>query len=503
MTSTLPLARRAAVLLLATAAACAPAAPAAGPAPAPLAPPSGRAAIGAALDSVFADSLFARATWGVAVRSLDTGEWLYRRNADRMFVPASNLKLVTGAAALAVLGADFRFETAVAATGPIEGGVLRGDLVVVGGGDPSVAERFGGDATAVLRAWADSLRARGVARIAGDVVGDDDALDDVPFGAGWAWDDVDASYSAEVGALPFNDGFVTVIVSPGARAGEPARVALRPATAYVPVRVEAVTGAPGTEPRIVVTRDAAGPGMRVSGTIAAGAPAVARELSVRDNTRYFVTVLRETLLAAGIAVDGAAVDADDRPGAATARRDTLFLHRSPPFPAVLAAFLQPSQNQYGELLLKTMGRVERGMGTAGAGIAVVDSLSRAWGMPADALRQADGSGLSRYNLVAPEYLVALLAHRAASPDSARFAAALPTAGVDGTLAARMRGTPLAGNVRAKTGTLSGIRSLAGYLTTAAGERIVFSIVVNHHTRTARDADRVTEAALLRLHALPR
>jgi D-alanyl-D-alanine carboxypeptidase/D-alanyl-D-alanine-endopeptidase (penicillin-binding protein 4) len=467
------------------------------PAPAPAGPP-----IAAALEAVFNDTMFAGAFWGVDVRSQATGEILYQRNPGKMLVPASNMKIVTGAAALEELGPDYRYRTADAATGPIAGGELRGDLVVVGSGDPTISAQFGGDPRAVFRAWADSLRARGVTRITGRVVGDDNAFDDVPLGAGWSWDDVNDYYSAEISALELNEGIVGVRVRPGASPGAPAMVTLDPPTAYVPVRSTVTTGAPGSAPRVDAVREPLGPGIVVSGQLAADTTAVTTEVAVRNNTAYFATVLRETLAAAGIAVRGEAVDMDSLP-AAPARTDTLFVHRSPPMPEILAAVMKPSQNQIGELLLKTLGRELRGAGTARAGIAVVDSLARTWGLPARRLSQADGSGLSRYNLVAPEFLIALLRHMERSPNRDVFVASLPVAGVDGTLASRMRGTPLQGNVRAKTGTVSNVRALSGYMTTAAGEPIVFSIIVNHHTLSARDADRLAEAALMRIHAMPR
>jgi D-alanyl-D-alanine carboxypeptidase/D-alanyl-D-alanine-endopeptidase (penicillin-binding protein 4) len=178
----------------------------------------------------------------------------------------------------------------------------------------------------------------------------------------------------------------------------------------------------------------------------------------------------------------------------------LFTHTSPPMTEIVAAFMKPSQNQIGEILLKTLGVELRGMGTAGAGIAVIDSLSRAWGMPRRLLSQADGSGLSRYNLVAPAYLVALLEREARSPHAQVFIASMPIAGRDGTLASRMRGTPAEGNLRAKTGTLSGVRALSGYFNTASGEAMVFSILSNHHTVGSRDVDRVAEAAIMRVIA---
>lgn len=477
--------------------ACAPARPALAPAPA-------RAPIAAALDSIFGDTLFSRAQWGVMFRSLETGETLYRRNAEKLFVPASNQKIVTGAFALETLGPDFRYRTAVDAEGPVRDGVLAGNLVVRGSGDPTISARFGG-VRPLFRAWADSLRARGITRIAGAVIGNDDVFDDVPLGRGWAWDDLDASYSAEVSGLQLNEGYVTVRVGPGARPGDPAVVTLDPAMSYTPVINQATTGAPGSARAAEATRAPLGPGIVVTGTAPPDSTAEELEVAVRDNTLFFVHVLREALIEAGIRVDGPALDADSLQLAVEQRSPAtpLFVHTSPPMPEVLAAFLKPSQNQYGEILLKTMGRRERDTGTARAGLAVEDSLAREWQLPRGGFRPADGSGLSRYNLIAPEHLVAILERMTRSPNYNVFYAAMPVAGVDGTLRNRMKGTPLAGNVHAKTGTLSGVRSLSGYFTTAAGERMVFSILVNNHTLSAAAADRLSEAALLRVYNHPR
>lgn len=487
-----PMPMRRLVLPLLLLAGCAPAVRSA-PAPQPT-------RLAAALDSVFADTLFSRASWGVLVRSPATGATLYRRDPGRMLVPASNMKVVTGAAALEALGPDWRFRTTVAAGGPVEGGTLRGDLVVRGSGDPTVGARFsGGDARAVFRAWADSLRARGITRVAGRIVGNDDALDDVPLGRGWAWDDLDAGYSAEVGALQFNDGVIGVRVVPGAAAGDTARVALSPPTGYVPVDVRVVTAPAGTPPNVEAVRAPVGPGIVVSGVVPLDTAAVDGTVAVRDNTLYFVTVLRETLRERGIEVEGPAVDADSLP---LAERGVgavpLFVHASPPMREVLATFMKPSQNQYGELLLKTLGRELRGEGSAVAGRSAVDSLVRTWGLDPGALAQADGSGLSRYNMVAPELLAGILEHMLRSPYAAVWRASLPVSGVDGTLAGRLRGTPLEGRVHAKTGTLNGVRALSGYVPGPDGETLIFSILLNNHTRSARDADRVIDAALLRI-----
>lgn len=497
--------RSALAALAALAAACAPAQPVTSPAPAPSAAP-GVAPISAALDSIFDDTLFANAHWGVLVRSMETGETLYARNAGRMFVPASNMKIVTASAALEALGPDYRYRTTVAATGPVRNGELRGDLLVIGGGDPTISERFYGDVRTVFRAWADSLRAHGVTRITGAVIGNDDVFDDLPLGRGWAWDDAGDSYSAEISGLELNEGFVTVRVETGVTSA--AAVTTRPVSdEWVPVLgnvwVPSADSA-NSAARVAVGRADTLSGVLVSGTLPTDTTVVEEEVAVRNNTRFFASVLRQALLEAGIGVGEGSLDADDDPARGKpAQHTVLFTHTSPPLREILVGFLKPSQNQIGEMLLKTLGREHRGTGSAAAGVAVVDSLARTWGMPPRLLSQADGSGLSRYNLVAPAFLVALLEREARGPHAAVFYDALPIAGRDGTLAGRMRGTPAEGNVHAKTGTLSGVRSLSGYFTTAAGERMVFSMIANHHTVTSRDVDRVAEAALLRLIALDR
>lgn len=484
----------AATAALLLAGACTPVPPSSAPAPA-------RDPLAAALDSIFDDTLFASAHWGVEVRSLKTGRTIYAREPGKMVVPASNMKLVTAAAALEALGPDYRYRTRVATAGTVRGGVLQGDLIVFGSGDPTISERFFGDVRTTFSAWADSLRAHGIQRISGDVIGNDDVFDDVPLGRGWAWDDVEGSYSAEVGGLELNEGFVTVRVEAGS---DGPRVTSHPvAPRWVPIESAVTLGAPGSQPSVAIHHGDSVSAIVVSGALPADAPAVEEEISVRDNTRFFADALRQALVDAGIRVDGGALDADDTAREDPAAATTIFTHTSPPLRDILPGFLKPSQNQIGEMLLKTLGHELRGTGTAGAGLAVVDSMVRLWRLPRPLLSQADGSGLSRYNLVAPAFLVALLEAESRSPNAQVFFDALPVAGVDGTLETRMRGTPAQGTVHAKTGTLSGVRSLSGHLTTAAGERLVFSIIVNNHTRSARDADRVAEAAVLRLIALTR
>lgn len=481
--------RQLALLALALLPACLPVG--AWPAPAPA--PSGLAA---ALDSVFADTLLRHAHLGVVVRSLTTGETLYERDSGRAFTPGSVVKLLTASVALEALGPDYRHRTRFFAAGPVRNGVLNGELVVRGGGDPTISTRFHPDPRVVMRGWADSLRARGISRIAGGIVGVDSAFTGPAIGLGWAWDDLASTDAPETGALSFNQSSIRLRVVPSRAVGAPAVVLVEPATQYVRVDNAATTAAAGTPARLQISRDAAGPGIRVAGTIPVDTPAVADSVAVRNPTDYYLAVLREVLREEGIAVEGQALDADEWPEArATAGETPLFTHASPPLRDVLRPMLQQSVNWIAETVLRTLGRERRGVGSAEAGAAVVDSTLRAWGVPTDGVRMVDGSGLSRYNLLSPEPLARVLAHMRRSPNWESWLSSLPIGGQSGTLAELMVGPPLRGNVYAKTGTLTGVRSLAGYLLAPGDEPLLFVITSNHHMVRAGDVNPVLEAAL--------
>lgn len=451
------------------------------------------------VQAIVADTALDHAHWGMLVRSARTGETLYAQNAERLFVPASNMKLVTGALALETLGPDYRYRTEVLGAGPVQNGTLRGPLVVRGFGDPTLSGRFDADPRERFRLFADSLRARGITRVAGGIIGVDSAFVDGPLGAGWAWDDAISYYASEFGALQFNEGAVDLTVVPSQRVGDPAVVILEPAIQYVSVNNQAVTVAPGAPSRISITRDASGPGLIVRGEIAAEGDHVRRSVSIRGPSLFFLSAMRETLREAEVSVEGPVLLTEDLEvgDLSTARATPLFVFHSPPLREILPGMMKPSQNWIAETLLRTVGLELRGEGSARAGAAVADSLFAAWGLPAEK-RVADGSGLSRYNLLSPVLLADLLARMDRSTHRELWIASLPEAGVDGTLASRLRGTPLAGNLRAKTGTLSGVRALSGYMTTRSGEPVIFSVMVNNHVRSASDADRIIDAALVRV-----
>jgi len=456
------------------------------------------AALAASLDSTLANPAFARSSWGVVVESADDGRVLYRHDAGKLLVPASSAKLLTAAAALARLGADFRWTTTVLARGKRRGDTLAGDLLVVGRGDPTLAVDAAGDSLDPLRSlrpWVDSLTAHGVRVIRGRVVGDGSAFTDPPLGRGWAWDDLDADYAAPVGALQFNESTAWIEVTPAPAAGAPARFLIQPFDAPLRVYGTVTTvSADSNVAHLTWSRAPFGDSVTVGGRLSAGRAPERLPVSMPDPVRYFETALTEALTDGGIGVLGAM-------GADTTVTDTLFTWRSPPLSAVLPLLLKPSQNQIAETLLLTLGLEAKGAGSVDSGRAAIRDALTQLGVAPDSYVLADGSGLSRYDDVAPEAIAAVLEAMYHRPDFQIFYDALPVAGVDGTLATRLLGTAAAGNARAKTGSMTGMRSLSGYVRTAGGETLVFVIVANGLTAPRRVVEAAQDGIVTRLAGL--
>jgi len=432
----------------------------------------------------------------VRVESLSDGRVLYTRNNDKFVVPASNMKLLTMSVAAEKLGWDFRFETKLDAVGTVTDGTLTGDLIVVGGGDPSIdSQNFG--AAPLFDEWAAALRAAGIRRIDGRLIGDDNVFDDSTVGPGWAWDYLGDGYAAGSSGLNYNENTAIVRVWPGATVGAPARLELSPVGHGLTLVSKVTTSAAGGTPSISNYRYPGSDILEVSGTIPLGRAVVVRTAAVENPTQFFVNGFKAALEAQGTFVRGGAWDIDAVTTPLTlAGRRTIASHQSLPLSSLGAYFLKESQNFYGEAILKTLGqRIGRAGSTAAGKRVVIDTLT-AWGIPADAYLMYDGSGLSRYNYVTSDAIVSLLKHvwndeRLRGP----FLAALPVGAQDGTLELRMRNTVLAGRVQAKTGTISNVRSLSGFLVTESGERLVFSMIANHFTATSAQVDAVVEKAL--------
>ena len=473
--------------------ACAPAAPApATPSPAVAGFALGsRAELAARIDSIVRSPEFRNAHWGILIVDPARGDTLYSHNAGKLFMPASNQKLVTGSVALARLGADYRYRTAFVATGPVANDTLHGDLVVMGSGDPSLSSSMHGDAMLPLRATADSLYARGVRVVTGVVRSGRDAFPGDIYGFGWAYDDFDYAYSAPVDELMFNESFARVTVR-GTMPGHAPAVTVAPTPRALSVVMEASTvpRADSARSRIEYfgARGAEGDSIRnvvrVTGAIVEG-DSTTFTVAHRDPAGAYLDAFADALRSRGIVVRGAAVSAGGR-------ADTLFVQQSPPLRDILPVFEKPSQNQIGEVLLRTLGLEATGSGTVAAGRRVIEEQLVAWGADTAGFAVRDGSGLSRHDYVTPETLVRVLDAMRRHPDFRVFYDALPIAGVDGTIRSRMRDTPAMGNVHAKTGTIDKARALSGYVTSADGRLLVFSTIANNHSVPNRYVERAQD-----------
>jgi D-alanyl-D-alanine carboxypeptidase/D-alanyl-D-alanine-endopeptidase (penicillin-binding protein 4) len=453
------------------------------------------------LDAVLADPVFARALVGVRIEVLadpDRGvpsSLLYARDSQKLVMPASNMKLVTLAVAADRLGWSFEYDTRLEALGRTDNGVLEGDLVVVGGGDPSITGQDFGPAP-LFAEWANAMKRAGIERVNGRIVGDDRLFDRQGLAPGWSWDYLTASYAAPSGALSYNENAIVVRVVPGRAVGAAATIDAAPLGHGLAMRNEVTTGSADSSAHVQLSRPPGGLTLTVGGSVPFGGPPVVRGAAVDDPTRFFVEGLRLALADHGILVRDGVGTIDELPTAAAGSRRVIATRSSAPLSALAGYFLKVSQNLYADMLLKTIGRAAGRPGSVVEGVRVVRETIAGWGVAPDEIVMNDGSGLSRYDYLTADAVVAVLRHvwqdvKLRGP----FVSALPVAGHDGTLDTRMRGTILDDRVEAKTGTLANVRSLSGYLETTTGKHVVFAILANNFIAPAGQVDAVVERVL--------
>jgi len=439
--------------------------------------------------------------FAVKIVSLDTNQIIYEQNANKFVRPASNMKLYTVATAFDRLTPDYHFVTSVYAKERPEDGKIKGDLIVYGRGDPSIAARFNnGDYFKGINDLADRIVAAGVKRVKGDLVGDESYFNGAPIGSGWEWEDLTWSYGAELSALTINDNAIDLTVKPGMSVGFPVVITSGPpATSFMTIANHATTAARGSRSDLHIYRGLGANTLEISGSLPLGDTGFIGGVAVPDPALAFVSMLRDALVKRGVKIDGRLRTVDARSGgsivpsspAGPAPIEIASL-QSPPFSIIAAHTLKPSQNQYTELILRTLGKIQppnpndatRARDNEDAGLEVVTSFLRQAGVGESEIALNDGSGLSRNDLISANTTVQLLTFMTKHRYFGQFRDALPIAGVDGTLRTRMRGTPAEGNVRAKTGSLSSVASLSGYVTTAAGEHLVFSMMLNNYPDAA-------------------
>ncbi|MEX2284163.1 MAG: D-alanyl-D-alanine carboxypeptidase/D-alanyl-D-alanine-endopeptidase [Gemmatimonadota bacterium] len=433
--------------------------------------------LGTRISAIINDGALARAHWGIEVRDIASGASLYQHNAQQLFIPASNQKLIVAATAAWHLPHDFRYRTAVKATGAVRNGTLEGDLIVRGSGDPTISARYESSRTTVFDRWADSLRARGITRINGGIVVDQTLFDATKVRPDWQAYDLNWWYAGPVAPLGFNDNAIDFRVAPGAE-GAPAAITWEPKSEFVVLLNRTRTGAKGSPYTLDFDRIPGSDTVFAYGQLPVDAAVRNESFAVRDPGYYAGFVFREALERKGISVGTRAVRVIVAPEP-TPTGSPLFEYASPPLPRIIGPILQTSQNWFAEMLLKTVAAQISGEGSWTAGlelkrkflvdIAKIDSTE---------FRLRDASGLSTGNLVTPHALAQLIRLIANEPKLRPALDALPSSGAE-TGSLRTRLTDLKGRVRAKTGSVSNVDALTGIVETASGRRLAVSIIVNN------------------------
>jgi D-alanyl-D-alanine carboxypeptidase/D-alanyl-D-alanine-endopeptidase (penicillin-binding protein 4) len=494
-----------------------PAAPSASPQPAPRNPvrisvgrstataPNSLAELKSRIEEIVRQPALEPGIFAVKIVSLDTGQVIYEQSANKFVRPASNMKLYTVAAALDRLTQDYHFMTSVYAKEKPDDGKIKGDLIVYGRGDPSIAARFNNsDYFKGINDLADRIVAAGVKRVKGDLVGDESYFNGAPLGGGWEWEDLQWGYGAQVSALTVNDNSIDLTVKPSEKVGAPVVITSGPPATFMTIANRATTGPRGSKSDLQLYRGLGANTLEVSGSLPLGDSGFTGSVAIPDPALAFATMLRDALAKRGVKIDGRvrAVDARSAasivPNPLIAQSQTANVPpqpmpveiaslQSPPFSLIAAHTLKPSQNLYTEIILRTLGKltsVGASQTNEEAGLIVVRNFLRQAGASESDLALNDGSGLSRNDMITANATVQLLTFMSKHRYFAQFRDALPIAGVDGTLRTRMRGTLAEGNLRAKTGSLSSVASLSGYVTTAAGEHLVFSMTLNNYPDAA-------------------
>jgi serine-type D-Ala-D-Ala carboxypeptidase/endopeptidase (penicillin-binding protein 4) len=445
--------------------------------------------LGAKVDAIANRPEFSRSRWGILIQPLSSAATLYSRDATKYFIPASNVKLLTTAAALQKLGADFRIKTSVYSG-------ANGSLYVAGRGDPSIAE-------AQLKDLAQQLKRRGVDRI-NELIGDDSYFQGSAVNPNWEWEDAQAGYGAPVNSLIFNQNAIELLLSPQA-IGQPLKVTFaEPKLANQwQIQNNSVTVASNESEFIEVGREFERSAIRVSGQLKVGAESESAYVAVVNPANNFLQHFQQVLVAEGIPVKQALVSSASRNFA----RELAFVE-SPPLAELVKETNRESNNLYAEVLLRLLGKVTGSMpvpqeDTGEIGLKELKIALTRLGVNPNSYILADGSGLSRHNLISPEALVQTLRLMANSPAGSIYRASLPIAGENGTLKNRLNITPNRVILQAKTGTLSGVSALSGYIEVPNYEPLVFSIIINQSDLSAAKMRSATDEIVLLLNRLRR
>lgn len=479
--------------------------------------------LAARIEEVISQPELARGFWGIEVVSLSTGKTLYAQNATKLFTPASNTKLFTTAAALALIGPEFNFRTTIETSGTLDKhGRLTGDLVLVGRGDPNLSGRElpyelhterNDRPIQVLEELADTLVQKGVKFVDGNLIADDSYFAFERYGEGWSQDDLVWGDGAPVSALTINDNVIFVRILPADRAGERAFVNITPFADYYRIDNRIITTPPGTGRKVFINREPGSTTLTLWGNLPLDDAGANEAIALEDPAEFAAALFRQLLASRGIVVYGGqhtkhtelaslstftavatalspAHGGDEPLRGMPSQALVLASHQSKPLIEDVRVINKVSQNLHAEILLRLLGREKGTAGTVEGGLEVLRGFLNRTGVPSDQYVFYDGSGLSRQNLVTPHAIVRLLQYVKGQPWGSSFQSTLPVAGIDGSLADRFKALTSRGRVYAKTGSLGGVKTLSGYATTDSGETVAFAVLTNNFNAPNK---RVTDA----------
>jgi serine-type D-Ala-D-Ala carboxypeptidase/endopeptidase (penicillin-binding protein 4) len=467
-------------------------------------PPSPHEQLRRDLRAIFTERTVDHGVWSAVVHSLQHGETLYSLNSFRLQTPASNQKLLTSAAAAERLGWDFRYTTRIYATGPIDSnGAVNGDLVVVSDGDPTINPRHP-ERWAIFDEWAKQLAAKGVKQVNGYLVGDDNMFEEPGWGLGWSWDDLALGYGAAASALQYHENQVELLIGPGQADGSRAIISVTPSGSGLTIDHRVATVAAGQPSRVALLRTPGSEMLTVTGQVALGSAPITEYAAVDNPTQVYLNAMRVAFHRQGVNIERTPFDIDAMARPPDMSGATLLVEdQSPPLTDIIDVTLKWSRNIYAETMLRSLAP-DGAPKTAAAGLTALEETMQQWGISRDYFLARDGSGLSRYDYLTADAASWLLTHVWRDPRHAeRFREVMPVFGVNGNVANRLKDTPASGRVWAKTGSMSQVRSLSGYLTTADGEPLVFAFIVNGFRIPAREIDAAMDKALLRLVSFTR
>ena len=452
------------------------------------------------IQQIIQNSRADNAFWSVVARDT-TGEVLTAYNAEKQVRPASNLKLITSAAILDELGPDYRYTTKVYGWGEQQGDTWQGDIIIRGVGDPSISGQFyHEDRFHVFEKFFTALDTLGIRRINGDLIGNDAFFDGQSYPKGWNWDDLSFYYGVETSALSFNNNAVDLRVLSGGRVGETPGIQWFPFdTDYVNFINEQVITPPGSEYDEFYRR--------ILGTntiiLRSKVPQNYLEtesLSIMNASLFFMDTFKKYLEDGDIELEGRIIVDDQQYDWESENYKVLSSHRSVPLRELLTQINRESSNFYTEMMLKTAAasRYET-QGTTELGLTLVEEFAASLGIDTTKVELTDGSGMSPATLMSAEDITHLLVELQKRPDFQVFKQSLSLSGINGSLQHRFKGTPLYREIFGKTGYVSGVRSMSGYITSASGRPLVFSIITNNYTEKTSYIDYLQETILRQIY----